>query len=116
MTTISDGVTSVTPTLVDGYSASRAARNVLHTALDGTEDVSLMPTAPRSGVLRAVFSDEADAWSLVGMLSEPGVFTVASALAVIDMSFTTDGEIAVGLDDETRSVWIVEFGFREMSS
>jgi hypothetical protein len=115
VTTISDGVASVVPTLIDGYEAARESRNVLHVALDGTEDVSLAAASPRAGSLRAVFGVKADAWMLLGMLGAPGVFTLASEVGEVDMSFTFEGDVSIALDD-TRSAWIVEFGFRELSS
>ena len=118
MSTISDGVTTVTPTLVLGYRAGQRSRNVLIEPIDSPDPyVSLAAAQTRAGTWSYLFADEAEAEACRALhaagsvltLTDPDVSTVGMDYVVPD-----DGEIVVELDPETRKAWIVEVDFREV--
>lgn len=114
--TITDGVTIITPAVVDGFEASAENRNVVHRIIGrATDDVSVVAAGPSSGASTVVAASKADAWSLYNMLRSPGVFEFASSeIPELDMTFVVDDDPTIRLDD-TRVVWIVEFGYREVT-
>jgi hypothetical protein len=118
VTDISDGSTTITPAVVDGYKASRPGRNVTHIILNREDDdVSLMPAGLREGKLTAVFQSRSDAFTLVGMLAAVGSFTILDdTVTDVGMTFVLEGQATIELDDKTRNTWLVEFGFKEVAT
>lgn len=116
MTTITHSGGVITPTIVNGYSAARSPRSILHPILGrDADDVTFRPTALRKGTLKLVFALEADAHAAVEVLAVPQVLTLADPDVNIGMEFVVaEEDIVPQLDDETRSVWIVQAPFREV--
>lgn len=116
MTTISHSTGVITPTIVDGYSAARSPRTIMHPILGrDADDVTLRPAALRRGTLKLVFALEADAVSALEILATPQVLTVADPDIDIAMSFVVaEEDVSIELDDETRGAWIVSTPYREV--
>jgi hypothetical protein len=116
MTTLSDGVNTITPTIVDGFTTSQSSRTVLHDIIGRPDqDASLMADGLRSGSLRCVFEVEADADAARQHLAKPSRWTLADAdRSSIAMTFVRQGELSLELDDESRDVWILTVGYQEV--
>jgi hypothetical protein len=115
-TTITSDLATVTPELVTGYETRQSARNVIHEIVGrGDPDVTLRPARSRSGRLRCLFLDAADADGARYDLAQADVWALADTdLPEIDMSFVLTGETAVRLDPDTLLRWVVEFDYREV--
>jgi len=119
MTTISDGTTTITPILIDGYESTRASRNVVHAIL-GTPNpsVSLRPAGLRTGRLSALFENRAAAVALENVLAGAHVFTFTDTDTTLSMLFVLDGDgqIITRLDPDTRRRWTVEWAYAEVTA
>lgn len=115
-TTISDGTTTLTATVMDGYSATRRSRNVVRAILGSNAPaVSLRDAALRSGSHRLVFASQSVAAAALAMLSTGAELTLADTNhPAVGMTFVVpgDGDVTIELDD-TRRAWIVEFEYQE---
>jgi hypothetical protein len=118
MTTLSNGTATITPTLVDGYSAGQEARTIAHPIISrpGPDDVTLRPAGPRTGILRLLFATEADAEAARALHAAPYVWTLTDAdLSSIGMDYVVEGgTLGAALEDETRELWLLEIPFREV--
>lgn len=114
-TTITSPSSVYTATQVDGYSAVRPSRNVLHPIIgSGAYAVSLRPAALRSGTLRVMFTDEQIANDLLDALSAGTELSLESTdRPLINMNFVASGDSELELDDETRKNWWVIFDWQE---
>lgn len=118
MTTISHSTGVIVPQVVDGYEAARELRTVVHDVINRSNpDVTLRGPGLRSGQLQLVFALEVDAVAAFAALSIPQVLTLTDPdRPSIGMQFVAaGGDLTVGLDDETRDVWIVNVPFREVA-
>lgn len=119
MSTISNGTTTLTPTLVLGFQSRRESRNVLIEPIDSPEPyVSLAAARTRTGTLSYLFDDEADSLACEQMHSAPGVFTLFDDdVTSVNMSYVVleRGQITRTLDDETRDAWTVTVDYREVT-
>lgn len=116
--TITHSTGTISPTVINGYEATREARSVVHQILNRSDpDVTLRAPGLRRGALKCVFATEAEAVSAFGVLSIPQVLVLNDSTAPsIGMSFVVaDGDLHVTLDPETRVVWIVTVPFVEVS-
>jgi hypothetical protein len=104
VSTITDGITAVTPLLVIAWDTQREAGNVLHDIIGRTDDdVTLRPARLRTGTLECLCATLEDALQLEILASLPVklIFEDADHPA-LNMTFVASGAIAVALDDETR--------------
>lgn len=117
MTSITHSAGVIVPVTVDGYSASRSPRTLLHPILGRAgDDVTFRPAGLRKGTLTLVFATEATAHSAFGVLLTPQVFTLSDPDVDIAMSFVVaEDDVRLSLDPETRTVWLIELPFREVS-
>ena len=117
MSTISDGVTTITPLLVTAWDTLRDSQNVLHVILGKPEvDVTYRPAGLRAGTLEVLCE------SLEAALQLEGVVAAAKKLQLADpdhpainMTFVASGKIAVQLDDETRLQATVSIDFQQVT-
>lgn len=119
MTTITSGTTTITPTLVDGYTAGQDARTISHPILGtGRDDLTLRPAGPRSGTLHLLFSLESAANTARIALSGTSVWTFTDPdRTTLNMSFAVEGgTLSTVLEDQTRNLWFLEVPFREVLS
>lgn len=92
MSTISDGTTTWTPSLVLGWESTRASRTVAHTVIGRADPVVIQrPAALRSGTLSILLDDITDALALEAAHAEPATFT-------LDLSDLTGPPIPGGAD------------------
>lgn len=115
ITRTSDSATT-TPTLVLGYAATRASRNVVHDLIGGDIAITLVPPRPRSGTLELFYPDETAAWAALTLHDETTTYTVASDDRVdIDMTYVANN-VSIALDDSTRAVWVVSVDYQEVDA
>lgn len=107
----------IVPILVDGYASNRQSGVTVHPiAGRSSPDVTLAPAALRTGVLRLLFSEEADAKAAEDAHALPVAFTLSSDdRTTIDMYYVVTDSIARTLDGQTRAVWIIEVPFQEVT-
>jgi len=116
MTTISNGIDTITPDLVLGYSDQTYTTNVEHIILGGGMTVSLGDDLPREGKLDIFFLNRADAWAARDFHKTAAVFSlVDAALPELNMSYVRKSDQGIRLDPETRIRWILSIGFREVN-
>jgi len=114
-TTISNGSDVWTATQVDGYSATRTGRNVLHPIIGSNAfAVALRPSSLRKGNLKVLFTDVDIAQGFLDGLSNGDEMTLDSTdRPNINMQFVLDGDAELELDDEARRNWWVIFDWQE---
>lgn len=117
MTDISDGTTTITPTLVLGYEASTESRNVFHQIIDrAAPDVSLSPDSLRNGRLQMFFDERTAAWEAHALHTQSAVFTLVDGdVPEANMSYVREGGMSITLDPQTRVRWLLNVGFQEVS-
>lgn len=119
MNTITDGIVTVTPTLIDGYESTRRSGSLFH-EVPGLEwpDVVLRPSGPRTGRLRLVFADasaESDSLTAELLHAAGGVLTLISTERTsVDMDYVVSGDIIRALDPVTRDAWVLTVDFTEV--
>ncbi len=116
-TTITHSAGAITPSVMDGYQASRAARTVVHQILNrSAPDVTFRAPGLRTGTFTLVFGAQSDAIDAYGVLSIGQVFTLTDPdVTAVGMEFVVaDGDLVIRLDTETRSVWVIEVPFHEV--
>lgn len=119
MSTISDGLTTITPRLVLGYETGRGSKNTFHDVIGkAAPDVTLEPLAARVGTLELFFEDAAAASACVTLHATAAVFTYTDTdNPSASMRYAVEGSgLNVQLDPETRRRWIVKVGYREVTS
>lgn len=115
MSTISDGVVTVTVDAVDGYEGASETRTLAHSTLAGVA-FTVRPAAPESGTLTCVVESDAVAAQLYDMACAGELLTLATDRPGIGMQFAvTGGKVGRALDD-TRMVWLVTIPFQEVPS
>jgi len=117
--TITTGIYTITPTLIDGYEAERIGGTIVHPILGRVNpDVTLRPAAMRTGTLRLLFIEEANAKTALDVLSTGAVFRLNSDERDVSMSFVVpEGErISYRLNDEARDGWHLDVPFAEVSA
>lgn len=115
-TTISDGTSTLTAAVMDGYTATRRGRNVVHAILGSNAPaVSLRDAALRTGSHRLVFASQSVAEAACAMLGSGVEVTIDdTGQPAVNMTFVvpSDGDISIELD-ATRKAWIVKFDYQE---
>lgn len=114
-TTISDGTTTLTATVMDGYNATRESRTVVRRILGSNAPaLSLREAGLRSGTHRLMFASQTVAEAAVAMLGAGVEITLADTdRANVGMTFVVSGNLSIELDDDTRDLWVVEFEYQE---
>lgn len=118
MTVFSNGTATITPQLVDSYESTSEHGNVVHRVLGSDQvDVVLRPASLRTGTMSLVIgADEAAASAAEVALRTASVWTLTDDdRATVEMTFVVNGSVTRTLDDETRDVWLVGFGWQEVT-
>lgn len=117
MTTITQGATTITPTLVLGYESPSTSGNILHTLVNGTVKVSLVPDAPRAGTLKLLFASRSAAFAARALHAASGVFVLADPdVPEIGMHYVRRQEMSIALDPDTRLLWLLSVDYQEVSA
>lgn len=106
----------IVPNLVQVYSHAREVRNNVH-VIDGRPDVeaTLKAAGLRNGELVAVFAAEAAARDADARFAEVGLWQyVDGDVPAASMTFIVRDTLALELDDETQTVWLLTVGFQEV--
>jgi hypothetical protein len=116
-TTISDGVTSVTPNLVTDYSYTRTARTIVHTVLDRSDpDTTLRPVGLRTGSLSMLCATRELASELEALHLAPGPrFLTSDDEPTADMTYLAVGDLGTTYDAD-GDVWLVTIGYQEVTT
>lgn len=116
MSTITDGITVITPELVLGYSHGRDSGNILHEIIgySNTDVASLEPASLRRGTLTYLFSSKADAFAADTMHAAGLVITLADLdVTEAGMTYVLDGRLELEQDDD-RVVWLLTVPYAEV--
>lgn len=115
MATITDGVTTITPTVRLNASDAYESRNIVHELLGGGVAITFGGEPKRIGTLDLYFNSEASANTAYLFLKNGFVFQLADTdAATLDMTFVIAGTISRKWDGETLNSWLVSFDFQEV--
>lgn len=116
MSTITSGATTITPQLVTGYQSSRASGTIIHEIPGATTpSATLAVAASRTGTLTCLFLTGTAAAALENLLKTAAVFAFADTdIPTANMNFVVVGTVDRVLEDTTRRLWTVAFGYREV--
>ena len=116
MSSLSNGVDTITPDLILGFESSNDSGTVVHRKLDGTVDVSIAADSPRDGDLRLFFAAEADAKAARELLIQPTVWTLTAEIDTADgMTFVRQGTMSA-VQQDARLRWVLTVGYQEIVS
>jgi hypothetical protein len=107
----------ITPLLMLGYDASADTAAVKRDILGAASPaVTLAPTKLRTGSLAFLFENAATAWAAYDFLSATTTFRLQDTdIARVAMNFVPVGNIRIGLDTETRVLWMLSIDFAEVA-
>lgn len=121
-TTITAPGVSITPTVVDGYTANREAQSIVHTILGKqSPDITFRDALLRSGTLTLKFagatSEDDSAEAEIAHAGAQVFFLTSDERATIEMSYVVaGGPVVRTLDDDSRDAWIVEVPYQEIET
>lgn len=115
-TTITNGATTVTPSLITGYEVTQQSGNVLHPVLGRADvDVSFNPLGLRSGSLTFAFDTATHVFAARDLHASTGICVLADTdVPAVGMRYVPSGAVTVALDDETLTVWLLTVEFQEV--
>lgn len=115
MATISDGSTTITPTLRLNASDSYASRNIVHELLGGGVAITFGGEPKRTGTLDLYFNSETSANTAYAFLKNGYVFQLADTDApTLNMNFVIAGNISREWNTDTLNSWLISFDFQEV--
>lgn len=116
-TTITDGHTTVTPTLVMGWESSQDTRNIVHPIIGRSNpDFTIKPSNLRTGTLNLFFEDYAEADLCRSIHANAAVFTLyTDDFAAANMNYVVYQDVTIALDQETLKHWTVTIQFQEVA-
>lgn len=113
--TATNGAGSTAPTSVEDYSSSLSSRTVIQDLLDGSLGIAYIAPRPRSGSLRLVYLDRAQAFAALTLHRQPTSFTlVTTPTTEVSMTYAVDGSLDIS-QDAGVGVWYVTVGFQEVA-
>lgn len=106
-----------TPLLVEGYSSSRASRNVFREVIGRDyPDVTLRPAGLRQGSIRFLFDSEEEAARCEDIHRTTNVLTFSdSEVPTINMDYVVNGNITRTLEVVEAGLWSVQVDFQEVA-
>lgn len=119
MTTITHGVTTITPRQITGYRHEREHGNRIYDTLNTADPAVVFdPAGLRKGTLQILCVDAAQAFQLDDLHSEVGVFVLDDDdVAGVGMTYVPDGSIVVELQNDNGFWnWAVEVDFQEVAT
>lgn len=115
MATISDGVTTITPTVRLNAADSYSSRNIVHELLGGGVAITFGSAPLRTGTLDLYFDSEAAASTAYAFLKDGYVFQLAdTAASTTNLNFVIAGNISRAWDASTSTAWLISFDFQEV--
>lgn len=115
MATISDGVTTITPTVRLNVSDSYDSRNVVHELMGGGVAITFGGEPKRTGSLELFFNSEASANTAYLFFKNGYVFQLTDTEApTSNMNFVVAGKISRAWDGQTVHSWLLSVDFQEV--
>lgn len=118
-TTVTDGITSVIPALMVGYTHTRRSGNVVHEIVgDPAGSPDLAPAGLRSGDITLLFAVQADAFTADTLHAAGVVLTLTdSDVPAVNMTYILAPGSTARLElDDTRSVWLLTVAYQEVDA
>lgn len=119
MTVFSNGTSTITPVIVNGYESNSEHGNIVHHVLGSEQvDVVLRPASLRAGQMTIIIESDTAAASAEDALRTASVWALlpdTGEPATIAMQFVVTGKVTRTLDPETSAVWLVGFGWQEVT-
>lgn len=118
--TLTDGITTITPTMWLTSSQMHESQNKVHRLLSGRIAVTLGAPAPRAGTLGFLFNTAADATGCVNMHRDGTVFQIADT-DLPDLNMTYVLAEGGGIDVEKLTdlpdldLWAVRIDYQEVN-
>jgi hypothetical protein len=116
MTTITNGTITITPDLVLGWDSAREARTVMHPVLARPDpDVTLRPSAVRTGRLQLWFTDQGDAVAAELAHAAATVWSLDAGPDAPDLpGYVVSGPVTLHADGPDLNRWLVEVEYTEV--
>ncbi len=118
MTIITHKAGQITPTAVEGYRASRAARTIVADVANRSEaDITFRAFGLRTGSFRLVFDGEVPALKAYAVLSTPQRLSISNTeVASLNMAFVVpEGrDLDIEQDDDVPDLWRIVVPFLEV--
>lgn len=115
MATISNGSSTITPTLRMTASSTLASRNKVHELMGGGVAVSFGSQPLRTATLELFFATEGAAATAETFHRDGYVFQITDAeVSSMNMYYTVAGRIERELDKETGRRWVVKIDVQEV--
>lgn len=115
MTSMTNGVVTITPDQVLVWEATTEAGNSIHELVGGGVDTTLRDDLTQSGTIRCIFLSESAAVAAYEAMRAVGVWTLTSTRA-IGMTFVRAGQMTFKLHEETQAAWHLDIGYRELDT
>lgn len=114
MTTLTNGITTITPFAWTRYRGERTAQTIVHPLASGHAAITLRPATPRTALLAFAFTSEADADQCDEMLATPGILTVSDpSRPTLGMQFVVVRRISLELIND-NTLWAVTVEARKV--
>lgn len=117
MTHLTDGTTTVTPTLIVDNAHAYESQNRTHLLLSGSVAVTLGGTAPRAGTLGLLVHGEEAKQATVDLHRASSVFQLVSpAQPTLAMTYVIAGSGRIAVEQLTRydDLWMVAIDYQEV--
>lgn len=115
MATISDGVTTITPTVKLTAEDAYESRNIVHSLLGGGVAITFGAEPKRTGTLELAFTSETEANEAYTFFRDGYVFQLDDPAApTTNMNFVLSGNLSRSWDSSTRTVWVLNVDFQEV--
>ena len=116
MATLSNGSTTITPTLRLTASATVTSRNKIHELLGGGVAVTFGAAPLRTGTLELFFDTETAADAAETFHRDGFVFAITDPdNPSLNMNYVVAGSIERTLDPETRRRWLLKIDIQEVT-
>ena len=115
-TTITDGHTTVTPTLVMGWQTSQDTRNIVHPIIGSSNpDVTIKPSNLRTGEMSLLFDTYVQADLCRALHANAAVFQLyTDDFPAANMNYVVFQEVKLTLEETGQRYWIVNIQFQEV--
>jgi hypothetical protein len=114
--TATNGAGTTSPLEVLGYETNRESRNIVHDLIDGGIAVALISPRPRSGELRLLYPNEAEAWASLALHAQETSFALIDGdVPAVGMTYVVaPGSVRLTLDPETNAAWTLTVPYQEI--
>lgn len=112
---ISNGSTTISPTIRLNAATSYESRNIVHELLGGGVAVTFGEYPLRTGELQLLFTSEASAAAAVAFFKDGYVFELTDPdVSTLNVYFVVTGEFGYELQEDTLNAWLVTIQYQEV--